>query len=85
MAYGLAFPCFACVLGSLLLLSSIVVTIFLPMIDYSISLGNALVSSSFEIGESITGGISSGSPMVLSCDRVSPCCCVVTCILLACW
>ena len=28
----------------------------------------ALISSSYEISESITGGISSGSPMILSCD-----------------
>ena len=40
----------------------------------SFSLANALVSYSNEIGESITGGISSCSPMVIGCDRVSLCC-----------
>ena len=45
----------------------------------SFNLAKALFSSSYEIGESITGGISSGSSMILSCDRVSLCCCVVTC------
>ena len=49
-----------------------------------VNLAKALFSSSYEIGESIIGGISSGSSMILSCDRVSLCC-VVTCILLACW
>ena len=49
------------------------------------NLAKALFSSLYEIGESITGGISSGSSMILSCDRISLCCCVVTCILLACW
>ena len=51
----------------------------------SFNLAKALFSSSYEIGEPITGGISSGSSMILSCDLVSRCCCVVTCILLACW
>ena len=51
----------------------------------SFNLAKALFSSSYEIGESITGGISSGSSMILSCDLVSLCCCVVTCILLAFW
>ena len=51
----------------------------------SFNLAKALFSSSYEIGESITGEISSGPSMILSCDRVSLCCCVVTCILLACW
>ena len=41
------------------------------------TLVQALVSSSYEIGEFITGGTSSDSPMILSCDRVSLCCCVV--------
>ena len=40
----------------------------------SFNLTKALFSSSYEIGESITGGISSGSPMLLSCNRVSLCC-----------
>ena len=39
----------------------------------SFNLAKALFSSSYEIGESITGGISSGSSMILSCDRVSLC------------
>ena len=51
----------------------------------SFNLAKALFSSSYEIGESIAGGILSGVPMILSCDRVSLCCCVDTCILLACW
>ena len=51
--------------------------------DYlSFNLATALGSSSYAIGESITGGISSRFPMILSCDRVFS---VVTCILLACW
>ena len=37
-------------------------------------LTKALFSSSYEIGESITGGISSGSPMILNCDQISLCC-----------
>ena len=49
------------------------------------SLVKARVSYSYEIGETITGRISTGSPMILSCDRVSHCCSGVTCILLACW
>ena len=44
----------------------------------SFNLAKALFSSSYEIGESMTGGISSGSSMILSCDRDSLCCCVVT-------
>ena len=49
------------------------------------NLAKTVFSCSYEIGESITGGISSGSPMILSSDRVSLCYWVVTCILLACW
>ena len=40
----------------------------------SFNLAKALFSSSYEIGESITGGISSGSSMILNCDLVSLCC-----------
>ena len=42
-----------------------------PGAFFSLSLVNLLASSSYEIGESLTGGISSGSPIVLSCGRVS--------------
>ena len=51
----------------------------------SFNLAKALFSSSYEIGESITGGILSGSSVILCWDRVSLCCCVVTYILLAFW
>ena len=47
----------------------------------SFNLATALFSSSYEIGESITGGISSGSSMILSCDRFL---CVVVLLLVYC-
>ena len=50
---------------------------------FSFNLAKALFSSSYEIGESITGGISSGSSMILSCDRVSLCCYLYIACLLA--
>ena len=52
----------------------IIISLVMQSGDFlSFNLAKALVSSSYTIGESITGGISSGSPMILSCDRVSLC------------
>ena len=48
------------------------------------SLIKVLVCNSYGFCESITSGISFGSPMILSRDRVSLCCCGVTYRLLAC-
>ena len=48
----------------------------------SLSLAKALVSCSYEIGKSITGGISSESRMILSCASVSMCCYVYSVRLL---
>ena len=45
----------------------------------SLSLVKTLVNYSYEIGEFITGGISSGSLSILHCYRVSPCIKVSSC------